>query len=69
MFLTRIGEGSKLAVVGDSLQSDLPKKSLNGLHDLWGRMTCSEEIGRVILTDADIVRHHLIHVIESWYAK
>ncbi|TXH10014.1 MAG: PhoH family protein [Hyphomicrobiaceae bacterium] len=82
MFLTRIGEGSRFVICGDSKQSDLPKPKPNGLLDLCGRMKAhvsdicnplghdletQDKISKVTLTRQDIVRHPIIQTIESWY--
>lgn len=51
MLLTRIGFGSKLVVIGDTDQSDLPGDTYSGLDDLLNRLVVSDEIAHVRLKD------------------
>jgi phosphate starvation-inducible PhoH-like protein len=65
MILTRVGEGSRLIVVGDDRQPDIQVR--NGLVDAFERLRDIEEIGFVTLTEESIVRHPLIKKIEARY--
>lgn len=71
MFLTRIGEGSKLIVDGDINQTDLKDGrgvlQLSGLEQAWNLLKGIPEIGRVTFTREDIVRHGLVRKILDRY--
>ncbi|MCA8992950.1 MAG: PhoH family protein [Planctomycetaceae bacterium] len=67
MFLTRMGEGSKIVVTGDATQSDLPEGSTSGLSDAMRRLQGIEGIDMVRLTGQDIVRHRLVREIVQAY--
>ena len=69
MFLTRIGENSKIVVNGDPTQIDLPNKSLSGLvrsKELLGHL---DEISVVDFDHSDVVRHPLVSKIVKAYSK
>ena len=68
MFLTRIGENSKIVINGDPSQIDLPKKSLSGLNrskELLGHL---KEISVVDFDYTDVVRHPLVSKIVKAYS-
>ncbi|MEI7686446.1 MAG: PhoH family protein [Planctomycetota bacterium] len=67
MFLTRMGQGSKIIVTGDVTQVDLPVNVKSGLTDALQRLDQVEGIHIVYLTDADIVRHPLVSRIVNAY--
>jgi phosphate starvation-inducible PhoH-like protein len=67
MFLTRMGEGSKVVVSGDTSQIDLPSHTKSGLTDAMSRLRDIEGIQSVRLTGADIVRHRLVQDIVNAY--
>ncbi|MCA9032594.1 MAG: PhoH family protein, partial [Planctomycetaceae bacterium] len=67
MFLTRMGEGSKIVVTGDATQSDLPEGSTSGLSDAMRRLQGIDGIDMVRLTGQDIVRHRLVREIVQAY--
>jgi phosphate starvation-inducible PhoH-like protein len=67
MFLTRMGEGSKIIVTGDITQVDLPKQTRNGLVDAIQRLRDLDRIGIVYLDEHDIVRHPLVQQIVRAY--
>ncbi|MEZ6055793.1 MAG: PhoH family protein [Planctomycetaceae bacterium] len=67
MFLTRMGEGSKIVVNGDATQTDLPPTSTSGLQDAIMRLEGIEGIGVVDLSGRDIVRHRLVREIVDAY--
>jgi len=59
LFLTRIGEGSKVIVTGDADQSDLPR-SERRLIDVMQRLAAIKGVGVVEFKATDIVRHPII---------
>ncbi|HKI31334.1 MAG TPA: PhoH family protein [Gemmataceae bacterium] len=67
MFLTRMGEGSKIIVTGDVTQVDLPKQTRSGLIDAAHRLRDVEGIALVYLDENDIVRHPLVQRVLRAY--
>ncbi len=67
MFLTRMGEGSKIIVTGDITQVDLPRQTRSGLTDAIHRLRELERIAIVHLDENDIVRHPLVQKIVRAY--
>jgi len=67
MFLTRMGEGSKIVVVGDDRQIDLPYAGDSGLIHAMNILYKSEGIGIVELDESDIVRHPLVKIVVKAY--
>ncbi len=67
MFLTRMGEGSKVVVSGDITQVDLPSGVTSGLRDAVQRLQGIEGIAMVRLNETDIVRHPLVQRIVAAY--
>lgn len=67
MFLTRIGEGTRVSVNGDLEQSDLPKGQLNGLQDAVNKLRNSSHVSMVEFTEDDIVRDPLVREIIKAY--
>jgi phosphate starvation-inducible protein PhoH and related proteins len=67
MFLTRMGEGSKIIVTGDVTQVDLPKQTRSGLTDAAHRLRDVEGIALVYLDENDIVRHPLVQRVLRAY--
>jgi phosphate starvation-inducible PhoH-like protein len=67
MFLTRMGEGSKIIVTGDITQVDLPRQTRSGLVDAIHRLRDLERIALVYLDENDIVRHPLVQKIVRAY--
>lgn len=67
MFLTRMGERSKMVVSGDETQQDLPRGVTSGLRDALRRLGRIEGIGVVRLQASDIVRHRLVQRIVEAY--
>lgn len=63
--LTRIGEGSRMVVIGDIEQKDILNRS--GLLDLLDRVDISDTVGVVATTEDDIQRHPIIREILGWY--
>jgi phosphate starvation-inducible PhoH-like protein len=67
MFLTRMGNSSKIVVAGDQTQIDLPPKTRSGLVDALQRLNNIEGVGISHLTSKDIVRHRLVTEIVHAY--
>ena len=68
MFLTRIGADSKMVLVGDLNQSDLPERMRGGFSGCVHSLSeYAEDIATVKLTNADIVRHPLIAQIQRFF--
>jgi len=69
MFLTRLGEGSRMAVTGDPSQVDLPFGILSGLAHATALLKDVEGVAHIAFTEADIVRHPLVSRIVIAYDK
>ena len=67
MFLTRMGENSKIFVTGDPSQIDLPKKSSSGLMHSISILYKIDDIGFMELTADDVVRNPLVKKIVKAY--
>ena len=68
MFLTRIGENSKIVINGDPSQVDLPNKSLSGLNRSKKLLGHLKEISVVDFDHSDVVRHPLVSKIVKAYS-
>ena len=68
MFLTRIGENSKIVINGDPSQIDLPNKSLSGLYRSKKLLGHLKEISVVDFNHRDVVRHPLVSKIVKAYS-
>jgi phosphate starvation-inducible PhoH-like protein len=68
MFLTRMGERSKVVVSGDTTQIDLPPHTKSGLIDAISRLRGIDGFSQVTLTGEDIVRHRLVQDIVRAYS-
>ncbi len=68
MFLTRLGSGSKMVVIGDVTQIDLVG-ARSGLVDAAKRLAAVEDVSVVELTENDIVRHPLVTRIVKAYSN
>ncbi|MGH7737883.1 MAG: PhoH family protein [Candidatus Tyrphobacter sp.] len=68
MFLTRLGSGSKMVVVGDVTQIDLAGAQ-SGLVDAAKRLACVEDVAVIELTEEDVVRHPLVTRIVRAYSQ
>ena len=68
MFLTRIGENSKIVINGDPSQIDLPNKSLSGLNRSKKLLRHLKEISVVDFDHTDVVRHPLVSKIVKAYS-
>jgi phosphate starvation-inducible protein PhoH and related proteins len=69
MFLTRMGQGSKIVISGDTTQIDLPRPSASGLIDALGRLRDIPGVNIVQLHKSDIVRHRLVQEIVRAYEE
>lgn len=73
MFLTRLGERSRMAITGDLSQMDLPRDVKSGLMDATRKLESVEGIEIVRFDDKDVVRHNLaariVHAYEEWDKK
>lgn len=69
MFLTRLGNNSKMIVTGDLTQVDLPRGQRSGLRDATDRLVEVEGISFIGMTQTDIVRHPLVQRIVDTYDR
>jgi phosphate starvation-inducible PhoH-like protein len=69
MFLTRLGEDSRMVVTGDPSQSDLPGGRAEGLNEALRYLTGVEGTAVARFTDKDVVRHPLVTRIVRAYAS
>ena len=69
MFLTRLGDGSKMVITGDVTQIDLPNGKSSGLEHAEEVLKDVEGIGIIRLTDKDVVRNPLVMRIVRAYEK
>jgi phosphate starvation-inducible PhoH-like protein len=69
MFLTRMGEHSRMAITGDPSQTDLPSGVRSGLTDALSVLNGMEGVRFVRFTDRDVVRHDLVSRIVRAYDR
>lgn len=69
MFLTRMGEGSKIFVTGDTTQTDLPSRIESGLKHALHILKDIEDIKSVYMDSSDVVRHGLVKKIIRAYEE
>ena len=69
MFLTRLGEGSRMIVNGDPSQTDLPSGQRSGLSQAVQLLRQVEGVGHVKFLEGDVVRHDLVRRIVDAYSK
>ena len=69
MFLTRLGEGSRMVITGDVSQIDLPRGVTSGLSEVQRLLSEVPEIGFSYFTSKDVVRHHLVAAIIEAYDR
>lgn len=67
MFLTRMGQGSKVIVTGDPTQTDLPEGTDSGLLDAVARLAKTEGVAFVGFEPEDVIRHDLVKRIIRAY--
>src|SRR3954467_6320586 len=67
MFLTRLGENSRMIVTGDPSQVDLPPGQTSGLDEALRLLAEIEGIAHVVFTAQDVVRHELVaRIVEAY---
>ena len=69
MFLTRLGEDSRMVVTGDPSQSDLPGGRAEGLNEALSILEGIEGVGVARFSEKDVVRHALVSRIVAAYNK
>ena len=69
MFLTRLGEGSKVVITGDLTQTDLPGGRASGLMQVQHILKDTEDIAIRHLNRSDVVRHPLVQSIVQAYEQ
>lgn len=69
MFLTRMGEHSKIVVTGDMTQIDLPAKERSGLGEALRVLKNVDGVAKIEFNAKDIIRHKLVQKIVEAYAK
>lgn len=69
MFLTRLGENSRMVVNGDLSQVDLPRGVISGLRDALDILKGTQNIGSVRFSASDVVRHGLVAKIVKAYEE
>ena len=69
MFLTRLGDGSRMVVTGDITQIDLPRNKLSGLKEATRILKDIERIRLFYFDGQDVVRHPLVQDIINAYAR
>jgi len=67
MFLTRLGENSRMIVTGDLSQTDLPPGQTSGLNEAVELLAGVEDVAHIAFTSADVVRHELVARIVNAY--
>jgi phosphate starvation-inducible protein PhoH and related proteins len=67
MFLTRLGENSRMIVTGDPSQVDLPHGQTSGLAEAVKLLARIEGVGHVAFTHEDVIRHELVaRIVEAY---
>ena len=70
MFLTRMGEGTRMVVTGDLSQIDLPSGQRSGLRDAMETLAGVEGVGICEFRNADVVRHPLVgRILDAYDAR
>jgi phosphate starvation-inducible PhoH-like protein len=69
MFLTRLGQGSRMVITGDRTQVDLPRGTTSGLADAERILEGIPGVAFNYFTAKDVVRHHLVGKIIEAYEK
>ena len=69
MFLTRLGEGSRMIVTGDPSQIDLPPGQKSGLVEAVSILDGVDGVGRIQFKHQDVVRHELVRKIVQAYEE
>ena len=67
MFLTRMGEGTRMVITGDLTQIDLPSGTRSGLRDALDTVEGVQGIGVVRFNSRDVVRHPMVaRIVEAY---
>jgi phosphate starvation-inducible PhoH-like protein len=70
MFLTRLGENSRMAVTGDPSQVDLPSGQPSGLRDALRLLSEMDDVACVQFTNVDVMRHTLVtRIVRAYEAR
>ena len=69
MFLTRMGERSRVVITGDITQVDLPRRRDSGLLQITQLLAPFEEIGLIYFDRDDVLRHPLVRKIVHAYEE
>ncbi len=70
MFLTRLGENSRMVITGDPSQVDLSRGTRSGLIDAVEVLAAEDAVARVEFTDADVMRHGLVtRIVRAYNAR
>lgn len=69
MFMTRLGDGSHMAITGDPSQTDLAPRSLSGLGDALSLLEGIESVAITRFAAVDVVRHPLVGRIINAYER
>jgi phosphate starvation-inducible PhoH-like protein len=70
MFVTRLGEGSRMVITGDPSQTDLPGGQRSGLNDAVDTLKNVDGVRFIRLTSQDVVRHDLVtRIVEAYDAR
>ena len=69
MFLTRMGQGSRMAITGDGSQIDLPRGQASGLLEAERLLRGIDGISFVHFRSEDVVRHGLVRRIIDAYDR
>ena len=67
MFLSRMGEGTRMIVTGDPSQNDLPYNQTSGLKEASDILNGIDDIAFIEFTNSDVVRHKLVGKILNAY--
>jgi len=67
MFLTRMGESTRMVITGDLTQTDLPKAEKSGLRDATETLEGIDEIKFIKFGKEDVIRHPLVSKIVHAY--
>jgi phosphate starvation-inducible PhoH-like protein len=69
MFLTRLGENSRMIVTGDPSQVDLPTGQTSGLSEAVKLLAGIEGVSHIAFTHEDVIRHELVARIVAAYDR
>lgn len=67
MFLTRMGEGTRMVITGDPTQTDLPNGAVSGLKEAMTILQSVKEVAFIHFDETDVVRHKLVSKIINAY--